>query len=290
MLLGMASLWGGNFIAGRVIGDSVDPYSAGFLRFVIASACLWLLTLASERRIPRLSWRQGVGTVLLGLTGIFAYNIFFFRGLETVEAGQAAAVIAINPAVIALLSIMLFGEHGGLLRLLGIALSLSGALIVISNGRPEQILAGELGGGQIDILLCVLSWVLYSLIGKRVLVGLTPLVSVTYASTAGMFMLSWPVLQQGSSAHWSGYGLLDWSCLFYLGLGGTVLGFVWYYHGIQRIGALRTSVFINFVPVSAILLGHFLLHEPVGWPLALGALLVVGGVYLTNRPQAVRTD
>jgi drug/metabolite transporter (DMT)-like permease len=82
---------------------------------------------------------------------------------------------------------------------------------------------------------------------------------------------------------------VDWSSLVYLGLGGTVIGFVWYYKGIQRIGAMRASVFINFVPVSAILLGHLVLGEAVGWPLALGALLVITGVYLTNRPATGRT-
>ncbi|WP_455383774.1 DMT family transporter [Acidihalobacter prosperus] len=289
MLLGMATLWGGTFIAGRLIGTSVDPYSAAFLRFAIASAFLWLLTLANERRIPRLTGRQVFSVLLLGLTGIFAYNIFFFRGLETVHAGQAAAVIAMNPAVIALLSMILFGERGGALRLVGIGLSLIGALIVISNGRPLGLLEGGLGPGRLDIVMCVFSWVAYSLIGKRVLTGLSPLVSVTYASTAGMLMLAWPVWTHGAVVHWSGYGGLDWSSLIYLGLGGTVIGFVWYYKGIQRIGAMRASVFINFVPVSAILLGHLVLDETVGWSLALGAMLVITGVYLTNRPPAGRT-
>jgi drug/metabolite transporter (DMT)-like permease len=285
MLLGMAALWGGTFIAGRLIGISVDPYSAAFLRFAIASACLWLLTLSNERRIPRLDARQSVSVILLGLTGVFAYNVFFFRGLETVDAGQAAAVIAMNPAVIALLSMILFGERGGILRMFGIGLSLIGALIVISNGRPLGLLEGGLGAGRLDIVMCVFSWVAYSLVGKRVLVGLSPLVSVTYASTIGMLMLAWPVWAQGTAAHWTDYGLLEWSSLLYLGLGGTVIGFVWYYKGIQRIGAMRASVFINFVPVSAILLGHLVLDETVGWPLALGAMLVIGGVYLTNRPD-----
>jgi len=288
MLLGMATLWGGTFIAGRLIGTSVDPYSAAFLRFAIASACLWLLTLYSERRLPRLSARQAVSVLLLGLTGIFAYNIFFFRGLETVPAGQAAAVIAMNPAAIALLSMILFGERGGILRLFGIALSLFGALMVISNGQPLSLLQGGLGAGRLDIVMCVFSWVAYSLIGKRVLDGLSPLVSVTYAATAGMLMLAWPVWTNDTASQWLSYGVLDWSSLLYLGLGGTVIGFVWYYRGIQRIGAMRASVFINFVPVSAILLGHLVLDEPIGWPLALGAMLVITGVYLTNRPYSRR--
>jgi drug/metabolite transporter (DMT)-like permease len=192
-----------------------------------------------------------------------------------------------NPAVIASLSMILFGERGGILRIFGIVLSLIGALIVISNGQPLGLLESGLGAGRLDIVMCVFSWVAYSLVGKRVLIGLSPLVSVTYASTVGMLMLALPVWTQGTEVHWTGYGLLEWSSLLYLGLGGTVIGFVWYYKGIQRIGAMRASVFINFVPVSAILLGHHFLDETVGWPLALGAMLVIGGVYLTNRPDVV---
>lgn len=286
MLLGMATLWGGTFVAGRLIGDSVDPYSAAFLRFAIASAGLWMLTWFSLRRVPRLNPHQAFAVVLLGLTGVFAYNVFFFRGLETVDAGQAAAVIAMNPAVIALLSMILFGERGGTLRLIGIGLSLGGALLVISNGRPAELFASGLGAGRLDIVMCVFSWVAYSLIGKRVLEGLSPLTSVTYASTAGMLMLAWPAWEHG--IRWQSYGVIDWTSLVYLGLGGTVVGFVWYYQGIKRIGATRASVFINFVPVSAISLGHYVLGEPVGWSLAVGTVLVITGVYLTNRPRPTR--
>lgn len=286
MLLGMATLWGGTFIAGRLIGGSVDPYSAAFLRFTIASVCLWLLTLSRQRRVPRLNLSQTFSMLLLGLTGVFAYNVFFFRGLETVDAGQAAAVIAMNPAVIALLSMALFGERGGFVRLSGIGLSLVGALIVISNGQPQTLLVSGLGSGRLDIIMCVFSWVAYSLIGKRVLSGVSPLVSVTYASTFGALMLAWPALIHGAAHRWLSYGLKDWGSLVYLGLGGTVIGFVWYYKGIQRIGATRASVFINFVPVSAIVLSHVLLGEKIGWPLVTGAALVIMGVYLTNRPQA----
>jgi drug/metabolite transporter (DMT)-like permease len=67
-----------------------------------------------------------------------------------------------------------------------------------------------------------------------------------------------------------------------LGLFGTVLGFVWYYQGIQRIGPVRAGLFINFVPVFALLLAFFILKEPVTPSLLIGAVLVSSGVYLTT--------
>jgi drug/metabolite transporter (DMT)-like permease len=82
------------------------------------------------------------------------------------------------------------------------------------------------------------------------------------------------------------YRAVDWLNLAYLGVCGTVLGFVWYYQGIRKIGAIRASQFINFVPVSAIVLAFLLLGEPVTPSLVAGGALVVCGVYLTNRPES----
>ena len=68
-----------------------------------------------------------------------------------------------------------------------------------------------------------------------------------------------------------------------LGFFGTVAGFVWYYEGIQKIGPTKAGLFINFVPVSAVILAFFVLREPMTTSLLLGTLLVVTGVFLTNR-------
>jgi drug/metabolite transporter (DMT)-like permease len=77
---------------------------------------------------------------------------------------------------------------------------------------------------------------------------------------------------------------LEWANIFYLGFFGTVMGFLWYYQGIREIGPTRAGLFINFVPISAILLAFLFLEEPVTISLLIGTLLVSSGVYLTNRP------
>ena len=78
--------WGGTFVAGRQLAPLIDPVPAAFLRFVLASSVLlgWLYWRLG--RFPGLSRRQFVGVILLGGTGVLAYNLFFFSGLQTVEA------------------------------------------------------------------------------------------------------------------------------------------------------------------------------------------------------------
>jgi drug/metabolite transporter (DMT)-like permease len=169
------------------------------------------------------------------------------------------------------------------MKIAGILLSVSGAIVVISKGDVLEILQGQLGLGEFYLFLCVLSWVIFSLLGKAVMVDLSALSSVTYSSIAGMLLLFLPALREGLTdcIH---YSLSDWWNIFYLGFFGTVLGFVWFYEGIRQIGPTRAGLFINFVPISAILLAFLILGESLTLSLLIGTLLVSTGVYLTNRP------
>jgi drug/metabolite transporter (DMT)-like permease len=89
-------------------------------------------------------------------------------------------------------------------------------------------------------------------------------------------------LYEGMMGDFSGYTMNHFICVAYLGILGTVIGFTWFYEAINTIGASRSAVFINFVPVAAILSGWFFLGEPLSLSLLVGVSLVVSGVYLTN--------
>lgn len=282
-LLLTAVFWGGTFIAGRLVTQSVGPYSAAFLRFAAASACLLLLVRRIEGRWPSLKPSQQLAMLVLGLSGVFAYNVLFFKGLKLIPAGRASLIIANNPILIALLSVVFFKQRLTVLQGLGILMSVSGAAVVISNGQIGRLLQAPLAAGDLYIFGAVLSWVTYSLVGKGVLRGLPPLVAVAYSSTLGAVCLLWPALSEGLCASMGGYPAVAWVSLAYLAIFGTVLGFLWYYEGIQAIGVTRASLYINFVPVSAVLMAFVILGEPLTLALLAGAALVTGGVFLTNR-------
>jgi drug/metabolite transporter (DMT)-like permease len=278
-----AVLWGGTFIAGRVVARDVGPFSAAFFRFFIASIFLVLFTCKIEGRLPALRKRQIIPVFLLGMTGVFLYNVFFFKGLKIIHAGRAAVIIAGNPIFITLFSAYFFKEKLNLIKIAGIMLSVSGAVIVISKGSLNEIIAGGVGWGEIFIFGCVFSWVAYSLIGKAVMDGLSPLAAVSYSSIIGAFFLFFPALFEGGIQNFRLYQPVDWAGLFYLGFFGTVIGFVWYYEGIKKIGPMKASLFINFVPISAVVMAFFILNEPITPSLFIGTLLVCSGVYLTNK-------
>jgi drug/metabolite transporter (DMT)-like permease len=277
-----AVFWGGTFIAGRYITRDVGPFSAGFLRFTVASVLLLLLVRRAEGRLPSIEKGQVIPLILLGMTGVFAYNVFFFKGLKLIHAGRASVIIANNPIVIALFAGLIFRERLTVLKVMGIVLSVIGAIIVVSKGQVAEVFRGGIGWGEIFIFCCVASWGCFSLIGKVVMTHLSPLVAVAYSSAVGAAALLVPAWLEGMFTDISHYTLLDWLGIVYLGIFGTVIGFVWYYEGIKAIGPTKAGQFINFVPPSAIVLAFFILGEPMTSSLLLGALFVITGVYITN--------
>ncbi|MCA8270993.1 DMT family transporter [Burkholderia sp. AU30280] len=285
----VALFWGGTFIAGRILAASMSATAAATGRFAIAALLLVVLTWKIEGGLPKLSRRQIVTTFGLGATGIFLYNVCFFAALARMPAGRTALFVALNPVATAvLLSIVVRGERLSLSRWAGIAVALSGALVVISRGELLRVLTdlgNTFGAGERAMLCAVLSWAAYTVIGRRALDGLSPLAATTYAALWGLALLIVAHLF-GSPA--SSGAPLTWQAvasMLYLGAIGTVVAFVWYSQGIRALGPARAAVFTNLVPVFGVLLSVALLGEPLSPSMLAGGALVIAGVAQTNRAR-----
>lgn len=277
-------LWGGTWVAGRVLAQSMHPMSAAFLRFALASVILLFMCWRADGKLPRLKANQVLPVAFLGGTGVFAYSYFFFTGLQTTPAGRAALIVACIPVCIAVLSAVLYRERFGPLRILGTVVSLVGVSVVIADGDPLGLLAGGVNRGDYMILGCVASWTAYTLGGRSVMKSLSPLNSVAWSSFTGTLMLLPAAVSGGLAGDVLAARPVDWACVVFLGFLATALAYFWYYRAIAVIGASRAGIFINTVPVFAVVMGFLFLGEPIHLSLVLGGLMVLGGVYLTNRP------
>ncbi len=282
-------IWGGTWVAARVVVQEVAPLAAAAWRFFFSAASLIALVLASHGGLPRLSRRELGQVLALGATGIFLYNVCFLIGMQTMAAGHGALVVALNPVMVTVGAWWLLGESMTPVKALGSAIGLAGCLTVIGNGSLMAPLMGEMGKGDLLILACAALWAAYTLIGRRAMRTLSPLVSTAYASLAGWLMLLATAFAVSPAALVPGYSSASWSAILFLGLLGTTLGFTWFNQAVKRIGAARASIFINLVPVAAVLQGAWLLDERLGLPVLVGGLLVLTGVILTQlQPTLLR--
>ncbi len=282
-LVAAMAMWGGTWIAGRVIAQELTaPLAVASLRFVVAGLVVAGVMLASGGGIPLPQGGRDWGLVwALGFFGIFLYGLCFFFGLQHIPAGRGALVVALNPVVIVLLAWLAGKESMNLRKALGSAIALAGCLTVIGNGDPLALLQGEVGIGEWLILGCVASWAAYTFIGWRATSRFSALATTFYGSLTGATLLGLAALAQGGSgpAEWS---WRVWSSMLFLAVFGTAIAYTWFTAAVQQLGAGHASIFINLVPVFAVLQAAVLLDERLGLPVLFGGLLVIAGVWLTT--------
>ena len=282
----VAALWGGTFIAGKILAQSLPLMTAAFGRFFVASILLVFVAVKMEGKLPRLNREQILLTAILGFTGIFLYNICFFGALARVPAGRTSLFVSLTPIVTAVLAGLIFSERLGVRRWAGILVALIGAIVVITRG---DLIGGitdisqSLGLGELMMLGAVFSWAAYTLISRKALETLSPIVATTYGTLWGFVFLTIGAIGEFKDVDWIHLDWRVWTSVFYLGAFGTVLAFIWYYQGIQTVGPSRTAIFTNLVPAFGVLFSAALLGEPVLISMVIGGIIAVLGVSLVNK-------
>jgi drug/metabolite transporter (DMT)-like permease len=288
-LVVVAFFWGGTWVAGRVAVSEVSPLAAASWRFLLAALTLGAVLLKTEGW-PRWKAQDWIGVTMLGVSGIFLYNICFLYGLKHIEAGRGALVVALTPAAIAMADWLIFRAPMTLRRFVGVLLAMFGCLLVVTKGDVHLLTSGAVGIGEMLILGCVVLWSAYTFIGRRVNQRISPLAATFGASLTGWVMLTLTALADGSLFALDQLTVHGMASIAFLGILGTALSFTWYAAAVHEIGPTRAGMFINLVPVFAVILGALFLQERLPATTYLGGAIVIVGVLILNwtgKPAAV---
>lgn len=276
-----ALFWGANFVlAGPVLAD-LPPLWAAALRFLAAAGLLTAYAAWRGADLIGLARRHGGVYLLLGLVGVAAFNLLFFHAMQTTSADNGALIMATNPLLTTLLAAAFLGERPGRRHLAALPVALAGVAVVIGQGDPGRLLALRVAPGDLQMLAANLAWALYNVLGRRYLPKKAPLAGTALVMLAGAGILLAVALAGDAPAALPGAraGL----ALALMAVAGTVLAYLFWGMGLERLGAGRTSLFLNLVPVFAMLIGGALGEPPTAAQLAGGAL-VLGGVTLAMLP------
>lgn len=281
-------LWGGALTAGRVVSAEFPPLTMTCLRFFIAGIFLLTALIIREKRIQLPAVRDIPILLLVTLFGTILFNLFLFNSLKTITAVRSSVLLAFTPSFVLLLAMIFFREKltprtGG-----GLLLAITGAVITITEGNIGRILTQGLSLGDLLMIGAVLSWAAYSIVITYGLKRMGPLPLMVYTSFLGSLLLlpitftepGWQLLPELSAAAFGSF--------IFLSIGAAGIAYLWYFEGVDAVGSTKASVFMNLEPVAAIAAGMILLGERISLPVTIGALLVIGGLYLTNKKQKER--
>jgi drug/metabolite transporter (DMT)-like permease len=272
-------MWAGTFIATKMASHVFGSFTGASFRYLVALLFMVPMMLFKDSKAFKVTRKQFIQLALLGFTGIFAYSFFFFTGLRMVKASHGALIVALNPVLVMLISSLFGKERISGIKVMGLLLSLTGTAIVIARGDIMDLFTMFTWGDAL-MLGCPISWAFYTYFAKDALKFSTPLQASTWAILTGMMfiILFVPFEPFPVYVDWT-----VWLAIVYLGICGSVLGFVWYYEGIKAIGPLKTSAFNNLIPIFAMLLSVILLGETIHAYMLYGSAMVIGGVFVINK-------
>lgn len=280
--------WSGNFILSQVVLRELPPVTTNTLRFTLATAILWAVLWRRHGPVPwqwPLRWRHVPLFVFLGLTGVAIFNSVAYAALRLTTPTNAALINAGGPMATVALSALLIRERMSPRQIAGLVLSFAGVVWVVSRGSLSAVFGLSFNTGDLLMLGDIVIWALYSVAGKRAMEEFPPLVATAYAMVVGLVFL-WPAtaleLLNAPAISMSVPTALS---LAYMAVFATVLAFSWWYVGIARIGAGKTAIFMNVMPLSTAILAFLIWGERIGVYHLVGGLAILTGVYLTSlRP------
>lgn len=292
-LLITITIWGGYFVVAKKAVGEASPLALAAGRYLIGGAVLALVA-ARMGPWPKPTQREFLVLAVMGVTSVFGFNILAFMGLELAPASDAALIMPTMPTLFVLpLAVWLLGERLGRWQFAGLGLLLLGEFLVFRRALFAEDVGGDRLAGIGLFVATAFLWAVYTICTRLLGGRIGPVHATLYSVAIGLALLvpvgAWPAAE--AVAEGPSPGL--WGAVLYLGVLQTVLGLVWWFEGVQAIGASRAAVMNTLVPVVALLLAALFLDDVPGPERTIGAGMVILGVAVAasqpagGKPRAV---
>jgi drug/metabolite transporter (DMT)-like permease len=286
LLLSITALfWAGNAIVGRLAAGHIPPVTLAFLRWSIAF--LIILPFAWRHLVRDWSAIRGhLGTmIVLSLTGIGIFTSLQYWALEYTQALNTLLLQSAGPLFVAVWSLLLLGVRLTLAQAVGIAVSLTGVLVILLHGDLSALADIQFNKGDVIFTVALAIFGLYSVLTlKRPKIHGLSFAAFTFGCGSACLIPLWiwelfsrPVMRLDAA------NLLS---LFYVAVFPSTLAYLCFNRGVQLIGANRAAPFFHLVPVFGAAMAIVFLGERPQLFHVVGFALVLTGVFVASRKQA----
>lgn len=277
-LLGVVLLWSANYPLMKYALSEINPFVFNGMRYIVAAIVLILLFRVRSEWTP-IAPKDRKSLLIIGLEGHILYQVAFIVGLSMTTAGNAAVLLSTSPLWTLVLDARIHHEQIPGKMWIGMAISLIGIVLVVTGTGAKHQFGSQEMLGDLIALAAALLWALNIVLQKPVLVKYSPSQLAVMMNIMGAVGLSLCAIPSASTFSW---GSVDWKCYtaailsgaLSIGIGNTVWS-----RGIRRIGPGRTSNFNNLVPVLALIISYFTLHEQLSVIQLVGAAITILGVW-----------
>lgn len=276
----IVGIWGLTFISTKVlIENGLSPQEIFLLRFLMAYFGIWFI---SPRRLFANSWKDEFWLLMGGVTGGSFYFLAENSALEITLATNVSFIVCTAPLLTTILSLLIYKKERATRGLLGGSLlALAGVALVVYNGSFVLKISPL---GDFLTLLAALAWAFYSLIMRK----LFSRYSTTFITRKIFFYGVLTILPAFLVRPWhfEVARLLQPAILFnllFLGVLASLICYAVWNVVLKRLGTVRASNYIYLNPLFTLVGSAFLLGERLTVVALIGAVFILGGVYLAGK-------
>ena len=282
-------LFGINFSMVKIISpELIAPAGLNLVRVIVSVSLFWLMFLFKPTRI-RIEKKDLPRFLLCALTGVTINQLLFIKGLTLSTPIHGALLILATPVFILIFSLIIGYETATVGKISGLLLAIAGAAVLILS-KGESVIGANILLGDILITINAISYAVYFLLAKPLMVKYGPLTVIRWVFTFGLPMMLPFCWNDFIETKWENFEVNSWIALSFVVIGATFLAYLFTSFALHQLSPSATGSYIYVQPIFSAAISIIFLNEEAALYKLLAAVLIFTGVFLINRKQLRKSD
>ena len=276
--------WSGNFIVGKAASMfQIPPFSLNFYRWFFAGLILLPFTY-KEIINKKIYIYNNLGFfIILGVTSITIFNSIVYYSLYYTQVISGILMISTIPVWIIFISSILNIEKTNIFQIIGVILSLTGVIFIITKADLNLIKNLDFNKGDLSMVVAMFSWAIYSALLKSKKYEISQVSLLEVVIICGLIFLIPIYFIEMKMGNPIILGKPFYLILSYVVIFPGLAAFFFWIKGISIIGANRAGIFLHLMPIIGAIMAMLIFDEKFMFYHILGAIFIIAGITLSNK-------
>ena len=281
------ALWGGNIVAAKIASIiTLEPIKLSFYRNIVVIVILLPFIINKIKiifEIFKINWKI---ICILSIFGVSIFNSFMNIALTSSSVISSSLMPSFAPSLIIIFSLIIFNSKISYLQCIGVFVSFIGFLNIIIRGNILNLGSLDFVIGDIWMLGCVVCWAFYSVMLKKMPKEIDNISFLFLIFFIGnIFVLPFYIFESSVNNSFFLNEKYSFLLVLYVGIGPALISFLLWIKSIKIIGANKSGLFLNLIPIFSSLISIIFLNEIIKLFHIVGALLIFLGIYIVNKEK-----
>ena len=278
--------WSGNFIVGKAASMyEIPPFSLNFYRWFFAGLILLPFTYKEIINNKKYVLNNLGFFMILGITSITIFNSIVYYSLYYTQVISGILMISTIPVWIIFISSILKIEKTNIFQIIGVILSLTGVIFIITKADLNLIKNLDFNKGDLSMVIAMFSWAIYSALLKSKKYEISQVSLLEVVIICGLFFLIPIYFIEMNMGNLIILGKPFYLILAYVVIFPGLASFFFWIKGISIIGANRAGIFLHLMPIMGAIMAMLIFNERFMFYHILGAIFIIAGITLSNKKK-----